>query len=58
MIVTPDSVEARDRLFPSPGVLSDEVQQFFAAYGAVMEKWATLATSADVISTDYVVVAE
>jgi len=51
-----ESVEQRDRLFPSPGEMSEEAQQFLAAQAAVYEKWATLATPLDVISTDYVVV--
>jgi len=51
-----ESVEARDRLFPSPGELSEEVRQFFESYAAVLEKWETLATPVDVIYTDYVVV--
>ena len=51
-----ESVEARDRFFPSPGEMSKEVQQFSEAQAAVFEKWATFATSTDVISTDYVVV--
>lgn len=51
-----ESVEARDRLFPSPGEQSKEVQQFLEAQAAVFEKWATFATPVDIISTDYVVV--
>jgi hypothetical protein len=51
-----ESVEARDRFFPSPGEMSKEVQQFIEAQAAVFEKWATFATPIDVISTDYVVV--
>jgi hypothetical protein len=51
-----ESVEARDRLFPSPGESSGEVRQFFESYAAVLEKWETLATPIDVIYTDYVVV--
>ena len=51
-----ESVEARDRLFPSPGEMSKEAQQFLEAQAAVLEKWATFATPLDVISTDYVVV--
>ena len=50
------SVETRDRHFPSPGEMSEEVQQFFAAHTALLEKWATFATPIDVIYTDYVVV--
>ncbi|MCK4784806.1 MAG: hypothetical protein KAV87_13725 [Desulfobacteraceae bacterium] len=51
-----ESVEVRDRLFPSPGEMSKEVQQFVEAQAALFEKWATFATPMDVISTDYVVV--
>lgn len=51
-----ESVERRDQLFPSPGEMSPEVQQFFAQYGAMLEKWATFATPMDTITTDYVVV--
>jgi hypothetical protein len=51
-----ESVEARDRLFPSPGEMSEEVQQSFAALAPVLEKWATFATPMDIITTDYVVV--
>ena len=51
-----ESVEARDRLFPSPGESSEEVRQFFESYAAVLEKWETLATPIDVIYTDNVVV--
>jgi hypothetical protein len=51
-----ESVEARDRLFPSPGESSEEARQFFESYAAVLEKWDTLATPVDVIYTDYVVV--
>ena len=50
------SVEVRDRLFPSPGEMSDEVQQFYAPHAALFEKWETFATPLDAISTDYVVV--
>ncbi len=50
------SVEVRDRLFPSPGETSEEVQQFWARYTALFEKWETFATPLDAISTDYVVV--
>jgi len=51
-----ESVEARDRLFPSPGEMSEEAQQFFESFAPVSEKWATFATPLDTISTDYVVV--
>ena len=50
------SVEVRDRLFPSPGEMSEEVQQFYAPHAALFEKWETFATPLDAISTDYVVV--
>ena len=49
-----ESVEVRDRYFPSPGVASKEAQQILESYAAAMEKWATFATPVDV--TDYVVV--
>ena len=51
-----ESVEVRDRYYPSPGEMSEEVQQFFAAHAALLEKWTTFATPLDVIYTDYVVV--
>jgi hypothetical protein len=51
-----ESVEARDRLFPSPGESSEEARQLFESYAAVLEKWETFATPMDVIYTDYVVV--
>ena len=51
-----ESVEARDRLFPSPGEMSEEVQQSIAALTPMFEKWATFATPMDIITTDYVVV--
>ena len=54
-----ESVELRDRLFPSRGEMSEEIQQFFAAQAGVFEKWATFATPMDATSTDstdYVVV--
>jgi hypothetical protein len=51
-----ESVEARDRLFPFPGEMSKEAQQYIEAQAAVFEKWATFATPIDVISTDYVAV--
>ncbi|MGD8464145.1 MAG: hypothetical protein PVI09_09790 [Anaerolineae bacterium] len=49
-----ESVEARDRFFPSPGEMSKEAQQVFEPWAAAMEKWATLATPMDSIYTDYV----
>jgi hypothetical protein len=51
-----ESVEARDRTFPSSGEMSEEMRRFVEAYAALAEKWATFATPVDVISTDYVVV--
>ena len=51
-----ESVETRDRVFPAPGELSKEAQQFLEAQAAVFEKWATMATAMDSISTDYVVI--
>jgi len=51
-----ESVEARDRYFPAPGQPSEEYQQFMESHAAVLEKWATFATSLDTICTDYVVV--
>ena len=51
-----ESVEVRDRYYPSPGEMSEEVQRLFAPYAAVWEKWETFATPVDVIYTDYVVV--
>ena len=51
-----ESAEARDRAFPSPGDMSEEIRQFVEAYAALAEKWGAFATPVDVISTDYVVV--
>lgn len=51
-----ESVEVRNRIFPSPGGMSKEAQQFFETHAAVFEKWANFATPMDDISTDYVVV--
>jgi hypothetical protein len=51
-----ESVEARDRLFPSPGEMSEEAQQSFESLAPIFEKWATFATPLDTICTDYVVV--
>jgi hypothetical protein len=55
-VIEIESVETRDRYFPSPGEMSEEVQQFSAAHAAVFEKWDTFATPISVIYTDYVVV--
>ena len=51
-----ESVEVRDRYFPSPGEISKETQQVFESWAAVFEKWQTFATPLDVIYTDYIVV--
>ena len=51
-----ESVEVRDRYFPSPGEMSKEAQQAFEAEAVAMEKWETFATPLSVIYTDYVVV--
>jgi hypothetical protein len=53
-----ESVEVRDKYFPSPGEGTKEVEQFFESWAVAIEKWATFATSlaVDVIYTDYVVV--
>jgi hypothetical protein len=50
------SVEARDRLFPSPSNMSEQAQQLFARNQKLFEEWATYATPLDAIYTDYVVV--
>jgi len=50
------SVEARDQLYPAPGEMSEEAQQFFATHAALVEKWETFATPLSVIYTDYVMV--
>jgi hypothetical protein len=50
------SVEARDRLFPSPSKLSEQAQQLFARSQKLFEEWATFATPLDAIYTDYVAV--
>lgn len=51
-----ESVELRDRYYPSPGEMSEEVQQLLESWAGAFEKWATFATPLDVIYTDYVVV--
>lgn len=51
-----ESVEVRDRFFPSPGEMSKEAQQLFESWAATSEKWDSFATPMDAISTDYVVV--
>lgn len=51
-----ERVEARDQLFPSPGEMSEEAQQFFEPLAPVFEKWETFATPLDTIYTDYIVV--
>jgi hypothetical protein len=51
-----ESVELRDRHFPSPGKMSEELQRFFEPLATVFEKWETFATPIDAIYTDYVVV--
>ena len=51
-----ESVEVRDRYFPSAGEMSPEVQQLFESWAAAMEKWAAFATPLETIYTDYVVV--
>jgi hypothetical protein len=56
MMLEFESVEVRDRYFPSPGEMSKEAQQAFEAEAAAMEKWETFATPLSVIYTDYTVV--
>ena len=51
-----ESVEDRDRYYPSPGEISKEAQQLLESWAAVLEKWAAFATPLDAIYTDYVVV--
>ena len=51
-----ESVEARDRYYPSPGEMSEELQQPLESWAVASEKWATFATPMDSIYTDYVVV--
>jgi hypothetical protein len=51
-----ESVEVRDRHFPSPGEASKEAQQVLESWAGAMEKWDTFATPMSVILTDYVVV--
>jgi hypothetical protein len=53
-----ESVETRDRYFPSPGEISDEVNQVLgsAEWVAAAKKWDEFATPMSVIYTDYVVV--
>jgi hypothetical protein len=53
-----ESVETRDRLFPSPGEWSEAIQQFIETHAALYEKWETFATPENVIYTDYVVVSK
>ena len=56
MMVEIDSIEARDRIYPSPNEASEEAMKFHQAQAAALEKWATLATPMNADSTDYVVV--
>jgi hypothetical protein len=51
-----DSAETRNRHFPAPGELSEEVQRTYASWAGTLEKWAKFATPIDVISTDYKVI--
>jgi hypothetical protein len=51
-----ESVEVRDRYFPSPGEVSKEAQQVWESWPAAMERWETFATPLSAIYTDYVVV--
>jgi hypothetical protein len=49
-----ESVEVRDRYYPSPGEFSEEAQQVLESWAIAMEKWATFATPLDAIYTDHV----
>jgi hypothetical protein len=51
-----ESVEQRDRLFPTAGQMSEEAQRLLEQGRAMWDKWATLAAgpSATSDSTDYV----
>jgi hypothetical protein len=51
-----ESVEHRDRLFPTPGQMSEEAQRLLEQGRAMWDKWDTLAAgpSATSDSTDYV----
>ena len=51
-----ESVELRDRHFPSSGEMSEEIQRSFESQATVLEKWETFATPIDAVYTDYVVV--
>jgi hypothetical protein len=54
-----ESVENRDRYYPSPGKTAEEADQFVESHPEFVEmvkKWETFATPIDVIYTDYVVV--
>ncbi len=50
------SVEARNRLFPSPGEASEQARQMMAKYEKMTEEWGTLSTPLDILSTDYVTI--
>jgi hypothetical protein len=57
LLIELESVEARDRVFPSEGKLSGEVEQYLAATSAISEQWAALATmpgDSGTTWTDYV----
>jgi hypothetical protein len=54
-----ESVELRDRYFPTPGQQSEEARQFTQHHpevAAMFEKWRTLASPPGEIYTDYLVV--
>jgi hypothetical protein len=58
LMVEFESIESRDRLFPTPGQASEEAQRYLESTRAIWEKWATLGIvpGTSEITTDYVVV--
>jgi hypothetical protein len=54
-----ESIESRDRFFPTPDQVSEEAQPYLESTRTIREKWATLATvvgTTEDIYTDYAVV--
>ncbi len=58
MIVEFESVELRDRYFPTEGTVSDEYNQLVAPFLPEMERFGSLTTWADHRFTDYHVLAQ
>ena len=61
LIIELDSVEARDRYFPTPGNMSEEAQRVYGEQQALFEKWGSLGTLPEeegTVYTDYVTIGE